>query len=127
MAENLAAKTSKYILKELIFDIIYFPVWWYTKGLKKAALFFVNEVLEWMNRLSLKILFMNLLKPMYGDYTRSGRIISFFLRIIVFFYKLVLMVIWLAILFGLLLLWVVLPIFIVYMIILNLSGQRGLF
>jgi len=127
MAENLAAKTSKYILKELIFDIIYFPVWWYTKGLKKAALFFVNEVLEWMNRLSLKILFMNLLKPMYGDYTRSGRIISFFLRIIVFFYKLVLMVIWLAILLALLLLWVVLPIFIVYMIILNLSGQRGLF
>ncbi|MFA5070695.1 MAG: hypothetical protein WC528_05450 [Patescibacteria group bacterium] len=127
MAENLAAKTTKYILKELVFDVVYFPVWWYTAGLKKAGLFFVNEVLSWSNRLSLKILFMNLLKPMYGDYSRSGRIISFFLRIIVFFYKLVLMVIWLAILLVLLLLWLVLPVFIVYMIILNLSGQRGLF
>lgn len=98
MAENLVFKTTKYMFKELILDVIYFPVWWYTKGLKKAGVFFMDEVADWANRLSLKILFKNMLKPMYGDYSRSGRIISFFMRIIVFGFKLVLMVIWFSVL-----------------------------
>lgn len=127
MAENLVFKTTKYMFKELILDVIYFPVWWYTKGLSKAGVFFMNEVSDWANRLSLKILFRNMLKPMYGDYSRSGRIISFFMRIIVFGFKLILMVIWLSVLSVLFIFWIVLPIFIVYMIILNLTGQRGLF
>lgn len=127
MAENLVFKTTKYMFKELVWDVIYFPVWWYTKGLKKAGVFFMNEVSDWANRLSLKILFKNMLKPMYGDYSRSGRVISFFMRIIVFGFKLILMVIWLSVLSVLFLVWIFLPIFIVYMIILNFTGQRGLF
>jgi len=127
MAENLFFKTTKYILRELVLDIIYFPVWWYTKGLKKAGVFFISEAQDWANRLSIRILFRNLLKPMYGDYSRSGRIISFFMRIIVFGAKLVMMVIWLIVLLALLLLWLVLPVFIAYLIILNLTGQKGLF
>jgi hypothetical protein len=127
MAENIFYKTTKFVFKELVFDVIYFPVWWYTKGLKKAAVFFVDEVMDWANRLSLKILFKSMFKPMYGDYTRSGRIISFFMRIIVFGFKLVVMIIWLFVLLVLFLLWLVMPVFIVYMIILNISGQRGLF
>ncbi|MFH1367350.1 MAG: hypothetical protein ABIH38_05240 [Patescibacteria group bacterium] len=127
MPEKILFKTSKFIFKELVLDVIYFPVWWYTKGLKKAWIFFTGEVSDWANRLSLKILFKSMFKPMYGDYSRSGRIISFFMRIIVFGFKLILMVIWLTVLLVIFLLWAVMPVFIVYLIILNITGQRGLF
>ncbi len=127
MQQNIAWKTTKYVFKEIIFDIVYFPFWWYTKGIKKAGLFFVNEVIDWSNRLSLRILFKNLLQPMYGDYSRSGRVISLFMRIIVFGFKLIVMVIWLVVLLALFFLWVLIPIFIGYMIFLNLTGQKGIF
>jgi len=125
--QNIVWRTTKYILKEVLIDIIYFPFWWYTQGVKKAALFFVNEVISWSNRLSLKILFKNLLKPMYGDYSRSGRAISLVMRLIIFGAKLILMIIWLIILLALFFLWLILPIFVVYMIILNISGEKGFF
>lgn len=127
MQQNIAWKTTKYVFKEIVIDVVYFPLWWYTKGVKKAGLFFVNEAIDWSNRLSLRILFKNLLKPMYGDYSRSGRVISLIMRIIVFGFKLILMVIWLIILLALSLVWVVLPLFIIYMIYLNLTGQKGFF
>lgn len=125
--QNIAWKTTKYILKEVLFDVVYFPVWWYTKGVKKAGLFFVNEVIDWSNRLSLRILFKNLLKPMYGDYSKSGRAISLVLRLIVFGVKLIVMVIWLVILLALFFLWLAVPVFIIYMIYLNLTGEKGYF
>ena len=87
----------------------------------------MNEVLDWSNRLSIRILFKNLLKPMYGDYTRSGRIISFFMRIVVFFFKLILMVIWLLVLMLMFIVWLTFPIFVVYMAVLNITGQKGFF
>jgi len=127
MNQNIFWKTTKYIFKEIIFDIIYFPFWWYTTGVKKAAIFFINEVIDWSNRLSLRILFKNMFKPMYGDYSRSGRVISLFMRLIVFGFKLIFMVIWLVILLFLFLLWIALPIFIVYMIYLNITGSKGFF
>ena len=127
MSQNIAWKTTKYVFKEIIIDVVYFPLWWYTKGVKKAGFFFINEVIDWSNRLSLRILFKNLLKPMYGDYSRSGRAISLIMRLIVFGFKLFIMIIWLIILLALSLLWVVLPVFIIYMIYLNLTGQKGFF
>lgn len=74
------------IFKNFIFDpllsILYFPFWWYSKGFSKFFIFFKNTLKEFSNPFVLKILITNLTKPMYGDYSREGRIISFFMRII---------------------------------------------
>ena len=84
MTQNLFLSSLKFVFRDLIGDLIYFPIWWYSKGLKKVALFCFKEVGEASRRLSIGILFSHLLKPMYGQYDIAGRIISFFFRIIQF-------------------------------------------
>jgi len=65
-----------------IFSLLYFPLWWYSKGLINFCSWLKEKIQEMANPFVLKILLLNLAKPMYGDYTREGRIISFFMRII---------------------------------------------
>jgi hypothetical protein len=66
-----------------------FPLWWYTAGFgivwERARLQFRYGLKKTAFRLFLR----NLRHPLYGDYTRSGRIISFFLRIFLLIVKLV--------------------------------------
>jgi hypothetical protein len=79
------------IVKSFLFDtllsIFYFPIWWYTKGLKKRFIFFKERVRVLSNALALKIMFANYFKPMFGDYSRPGRMISFFMRTILLLWR----------------------------------------
>ncbi|PIS42853.1 MAG: hypothetical protein COT24_01365 [Candidatus Kerfeldbacteria bacterium CG08_land_8_20_14_0_20_40_16] len=119
--DNAFVNALKYVFIELIGKIFYFPIWWYTTGTKKVLLFISRQISALSETLSIKILFKNLFKPMYGDYSRSGRIISFFVRIFHFFFLLLVTVIWILVLIILLLIWLVLPIFIIYSIIFQLT------
>ncbi|MBI3115036.1 MAG: hypothetical protein HYZ09_00910 [Candidatus Kerfeldbacteria bacterium] len=105
-----ARSTAGYLLKDLLFDFAKFPVWWYSAGLVQAARFAWGEIAAWARRLSLVILFRNVLKPMYGDYSKSGRAISLVLRLVVFGFRVVVMVLWSAVVIGLLALWIALPV-----------------
>lgn len=118
MFDNILVATFKYILIEILWDIIYFPVWWYTKGLKRVADYCLQSASEYIvRRLALKIWLASMFKPMYGDYTREGRIISLVMRVVVLVVKLVMMVIWLIILFIIFIIWLVLPLLIIYYIL----------
>lgn len=101
------------IFKNFIFDpfvtFFYFPFWWYSRGLLKFFNFLKRNIEEIACPFVLKILFQNLVRPMYGDYSREGRIISFFMRwfhfswrifkiIFVFLFSLLLFIIYLLIL-----------------------------
>ncbi len=113
----------KYIAIEVIWDVIYFPIWWYTKGLIRVAKYCTTSASIHINRrLALGVWLRSMFKPMYGDYTKEGRIISFFMRIVVLFYKLVLTVVWLAVLCLVFVLWVVLPIVVIYYILYQVFG-----
>ncbi|PIY96970.1 MAG: hypothetical protein COY66_02255 [Candidatus Kerfeldbacteria bacterium CG_4_10_14_0_8_um_filter_42_10] len=118
---NAFINALKYVFIELIGKIFYFPVWWYTTGTKKVLFFIGRQISSLAEALSLKILFANLLKPMYGDYSRSGRLISFFVRIFHFFFLLLTTVIWVVVLVILFIIWLILPVFIIYSIIFQLS------
>lgn len=72
----------KTIFLDPFISLIYFPFWWYSSGLKKFLFFLKIKIQEIACPFVLKILFLNLTKPMYGDYTREGKIISFFMRLI---------------------------------------------
>ncbi|MFC1662679.1 hypothetical protein ACFL04_00750 [Patescibacteria group bacterium] len=124
MSQNIFVKSSTFIFRELIFDVVRFPWWWYTRGTMNAAFFISREMSDWANRLSLRILLRNMFKPMYGDYTRSGRAISFFIRVIMFFVKSIVFVLWSVLLIALLLLWLLVPLAIIYMIYLNITGDK---
>ena len=114
---NAFLAAISFITKDIIGDLLYFPVWWYSQGLKKTALGFWEQAKDMAKGLAIPVLARHLLKPMYGDYTRSGRIISFFMRIIQFAVLSVGVCIWSLILLVLLLAWIIVPVLIVYILI----------
>ena len=120
MKANVFSDTIKFIISDLILDILYFPIWWYSKGIKKTLLFVLRQVKERSEDLALKILIVNLFKPMYGDYSLSGRVISFFARIVHLTIRLILMLIWLALMLVLFTAWLAIPVLVIYQIILHL-------
>lgn len=119
---NAFVNALKYVFLELIGKVLYFPVWWYSSGTKKVLFFVGREIAGVANALGIIILFKNLLKPMYGDYSKSGRIISFFVRIVQYVFLLIAITIWSLLMVILLIAWLILPIIIIYSIVFQLSN-----
>lgn len=105
MPENVIVKATRFVFGDVLFDVVRFPIWWYTTGTANAARFTWQEFLSVLDRLSIPILIRNLFKPMYGDYSKSGRAISFFVRIIVFVFRFIGMLIWSVVLFAAFIIW----------------------
>lgn len=120
MTDNIVITSLKYIAFDIIGNVLYFPVWWYTKGLKKAALFCWRKIVRGEKVLGLKIWLTNLFKPMYGQQDWQGKLISFFMRLIQLVFRTIIMIIWIIIVFVLFIIWIILPVFVVYQIWLNL-------
>ncbi len=63
--------TYKLFLKDLfldtIWEVLYFPIWWYSRGLKKTVLFCWRRVSGGWSALALSIFLKNFFKPMYGQ------------------------------------------------------------
>ena len=114
------------IIKSLFIDtllsIFYFPVWWYGSGLKKRFLVFRKQVKRLSKSLALKIMFANYFKPMFGEYSRQGRMISFFMRTILLLWRLLLFLVSFFGLLFLFLFWIILPILAVWQIIVELMS-----
>lgn len=82
MTKSVTARATKFLLQEFLGEILFFPVWWYSDGLRRWSFGVVNQVAAVEYRLGLRPLIKNIWRPMYGDRTRSGRIISFFMRLV---------------------------------------------
>lgn len=117
MVQSTGTRAMTFILRELIGELLYFPVWWYSHGLTSTARTLLNRWLGAVNRLSIMIMLRTMGKPMYGDYTRSGKIISFFFRLLILGFKLIQLGIWTVILVIAMLAWIVGPIFATAMLI----------
>jgi hypothetical protein len=91
------------------FEIIYFPVWWYTGGVIFAVQTAKKAVYFGVDALSPLVWWKYLLVPMYGEYSWQGRIISFFVRLLQGILRSVLCVVWIGIVGSLVLGWLVLP------------------
>lgn len=113
------------IVKSLFIDtllsIFYFPIWWYSSGLKKRFSTFKNQVKRISKSLALKIMFANYFKPMFGEYSRQGRMISFFMRTILLIWRLILFLVLFSCSLFLFLFWVALPALAVWQIIVELT------
>jgi hypothetical protein len=110
-------ETIKYITLNQVLDVLSFPLWWYTKGLVKVIRFINQKRKDLAGALALRILLANLFKPMFGQYDRLGRLISFFMRCFQLSIRLFLFLLGLIGLSILLILWLALPIFAGYQII----------
>jgi hypothetical protein len=128
MNDNILVVTIKYIFIEVLWDIIYFPMWWYTKGTARIGRYCLESAqVQIKRRLALGVWISNIFKPMYGDYTIEGRIISGFMRLVVLVWKLIQMIVWLCFLVVLFLAWLILPVVIVFFILYQLWGVNIFF
>ena len=77
-------------------NILTFPVWWYTVGLNLAIKAARQRFWFGLKKSGLGIFARHLKEPLYGDYTRTGIIFSFFIRLFLILFK----ILWLAVRFA---------------------------
>jgi hypothetical protein len=122
MAQKVTGSLARDILLETVREILYFPAWWYTVGLGKAANFSWHRVKNMEIRLGVGIWIKNLFTPMFGQRDIAGKMISFFIRVFQIIFRSIALVLWSAVMAALFLFWVALPIVAVLLIILNLAA-----
>ncbi|MDA3840649.1 MAG: hypothetical protein PF572_06220 [Patescibacteria group bacterium] len=120
MVSNNFFLFSLKIVTELVGDVIFFPLWWYTRGLVNI---FQNQLEFLRNRekgLALSVWIKNIFKPMFGQSDWQGVLISIIMRIFQIIVRSIAMVFWLLLSFFIIVLWVTLPVLIFYQIIFQL-------
>lgn len=122
MAQKVTAGLFRDVSLDIIREILYFPIWWYTKGLAMAANFSWQRIKNMEVRLGVKVWVVNLFKPMFGQHDIAGVLISFFMRIFQIIGRTLVLILWTVIMILVFFVWIVLPIFVVLGIILNLAG-----
>ncbi len=105
------------ILLQFLKEIIYFPIWWYTKGLFLLLVKIKNFLVNREKAMALLVWIKNIFRPMYGQNDWVGILVSFGVRVVEIFFKTLLMVFWIILAFLFLVLYLVAPIFIIYQII----------
>ena len=123
MAQSSPSRAAIFIARELVGEVLYFPVWWYSQGLILTLRTLWRQWENAVDRLALRIMFRTMGQPMYGDYTRSGRVISFFMRLFLIFVKLIALGFWTVVLMAGIILWLIGPVGVVAMLIYQLSGM----
>ncbi len=119
MTENILWQTIKILFFDFLGEVLYFPVWWYGSGLKRMFLHTWHRVRALARNLALKIMLRNLFRPMFGQYDRAGRVISFFMRLLLIISRLGVFIILSIIYLSLLFIWVLLPILVVWQLFAN--------
>lgn len=111
------------IIAQVLLEIIYFPIWWYSFGfierLKKNWSFLVQRE----KSLGFRIWLKNIFVPMYGQYDTAGRVISFLIRSVQLIFRGFLLLIYFIIFLFSMLLWLLFPIF----LFITIFFQLGLF
>lgn len=106
----------KFIFIDLIGDFLYWPIWWYTSGLKTRIVAAGEQIKLTWRALGLGLWLKSMFKPMYADKSFTGRAISLVMRIIILVWKLLWMLLWTLIVILVLLLWIIAPLAVIYML-----------
>lgn len=106
MSQTVSGRATKFLLREFFGEVLYFPVWWYTDGLRWWSQMLLRQLIATEYRLAVRILVRTLFQPMYGDRTRSGRIISFFMRLVLIVGKGLTLVVWASVFVCAWVLWI---------------------
>jgi hypothetical protein len=113
---NNAVLHGAKILSDIIREIIFFPLWWYTKGLWRVLSGIKDLIRGEAQATGFFVWLKNIHKPMYGQYDWAGRLISFVVRFFQVIVRGIMLLIWIAISLALLVLWIALPLIVLYQI-----------
>lgn len=112
------------ILLDFFLHIFYFPVWWYTRGFVLFLKQLLNLYRDASQMFAVSLWMKNIFVPMFGQSDWQGRIMSFFMRVANIFFRSIGLLIWALCLLGLVIVWLLLPIFFTYGLWLILSNAR---
>ncbi|MDD5527830.1 MAG: hypothetical protein PHO56_02520 [Patescibacteria group bacterium] len=118
MLKNSNITLSK-IFADIFKDIVFFPFWWYSLGLAKIVKGLAGFVAGKEKSLALIVWIKNIFVPMYGQRDIQGAIISFFVRLIQIIFRSLILLFWVIIALIIFWLWLLSPILIIYMIVLQ--------
>src|SRR3989338_2171398 len=87
MAQSAGISILKYVFGELIGDVVYAPLWWYSRGFLWFLDRLRRQLISFERGVGFRFWIINLGKPMYGQYDIASKIISFFMRLFLLFVK----------------------------------------
>lgn len=97
------------IITQILGDIIFFPIWWYSLGVFR----FIKGVFRFLSNqeksLGFSIWAKNIFVPMYGQHDWTGRLISFIVRLVQVVFRGALLLVLLALSLVLIIIWLILP------------------
>ena len=106
----MKAELIKDLFLDAVFEIFYFPYWWYSAGLKKTGKFCLRQIKEGWRMTALGILLANFFKPMYAQRGFTAYFLSFLVRSCQIIWRLVFMILWICFWLLMIIAWVILPI-----------------
>ncbi len=121
MITNNSALYSMKILADIGREIIFFPLWWYSRGLVLIAEKLLVFLSDRQKSLGLWVWIKNIYRPMYQQYDWQGMLISFFMRLVMIIFRATIMLFWVIIALAVFIAWVVLPVYIAYEIMFQLN------
>ncbi len=98
------------IIAGIIGELLYFPIWWYSVGLWRLAKNLYGFWIGQERSLGFSVWLKNIFVPMYGQYDLTGRLISFFVRLVQIIVRGVVLLFWLAIVISVFIFWLALPV-----------------
>lgn len=114
MPSNSFLFYSLKILIEIMTDVLYFPFWWYSRGLVNLIIWARDFLINKQKSLALSVWVKNIFKPMYAQYDWQGMLISFFMRLVQIIFRSILMLFWLIMALAVIIFWVILPVLTIY-------------
>lgn len=106
---NFLTYTGKIIL-QILGEILYFPVWWYSVGFVRTVKSVFRFWRAQESSLGFSIWLKNIFVPMYGQRDAVSRIISFVMRLVQIIFRGIVLLIWLALVLVALVVWLAFPI-----------------
>lgn len=77
------ALLARYVFLDYLGSILWFPVWWYTKGLMLVIDNICRALNYRIKSYSFAIWLKNFFVPMYGQYDITGRLVSVLMRFVI--------------------------------------------
>ncbi len=123
---NLLLEPIKFVLKDIVWSVLYFPIWWYTAGALNVLKQIGKEFRGFARAYNLRILLKFMFTPMYGQNDIVGRLISFYVRVAHFLILSVYAMLYISVLVLLFVAWITLPIVILYNVLFHFSIVPGI-
>jgi len=121
LTHNFLTYSGKIIL-QILGEILYFPVWWYSVGFIRAAKRLFRFWKGQEESLGFSIWVKNIFVPMYGQRDIAGRVISFVMRLVQIIFRGLVLLFWLGLVLLSLLAWLAFPILLVLAIAFQLAN-----